>query len=362
MSASRFPLSRRGLIKGAVVAGAAGPLAAPAIAQGGKRLTMVTSWPKNLPGPGVSAERVAASIGALTGGRLTVQVYAAGELVPALETFDAVQNGAADMAHTAAIYWTGKMPAAPLFTTAPFGLDPREHMTWIDAGGGQALWDALYADFGVKPFMAGNTEFNMAGWFKAPLETKEDLVGLKIRIVGLGAEILRSLGATPVAMPTSEVFGALQSGVVDAAELFGPYSDRSLGMAKVADYYYGPGYNKPNGTGELIVRSSVYDALAPEDQAAIAAAAATEQARALAEAGWRNAESLAVLKAGGTDVRLVPDDILAAALPIADQLYADLAAKDALTKKIVESYLAARGAMGAWGAYSVGPFLGARLT
>lgn len=353
-------LTRRTVLSGALAAGAAVPLAAPAIAQDRQTLRMVTSWPKNLPGPGVSAERVAAEIGRLSGGRLTVEVFAAGELVPALETFDAVQAGTADMAHTAAIYWSGKMPAAPLFTTAPFGLTPREHMTWIDAAGGQALWDELYADFGVKPFMAGNTEFNMAGWFKRPLESKEDLVGLKVRIVGFGSDILKSLGATPVAMPTSEVFGALQSGVVDGAELLGPYSDASLGMQKAARYYYGPGYNKPNGTGELIVNSARYEKLAPELQAAIAAAAAGEQARALAEAGWRNAKSLASLEADGVEVRQVPADILAAAEPVADDIYADIAASDPLSKRIVESYLDVRATMGGWATYSIGSFLRAR--
>ena len=200
----------------------------------------------------------------------------------------AVQNGTADMAHTAAIYWSGKMPSAPLFTTAPFGLTPREHMTWIDAAGGQTLWDELYADFGVKPFMAGNTEFNMAGWYNRQMESKEDLVGLKVRIVGLGAEILRQLGATPVSMPTSEVFGALQSGVVDGAELLGPYSDSSLGMQKVAKYYYGPGFNKPNGKDWAVVNLGLIqqfvvagklDAAQPIDEAMLVAAGVTGHKR-----------------------------------------------------------------------------------
>lgn len=354
-------LSRRALIGGAAAAGGTAALARPAIAGDTQTLRMVTSWPKNLPGPGVSAERVAAGIGRLSGGRLTVEVFAAGELVPALETFDAVQNGTADIAHTAAIYWSGKMPTAPLFTTAPFGLTPREHMTWIDAAGGQALWDALYADFGVKPFMAGNTEFNMAGWYNRPMASKEDLVGRKVRIVGLGAEILRQLGATPVAMPTSEVFGALQSGVVDGAELLGPYSDTSLGMQKVAKYYYGPGFNKPNGTGEAIIRKAVFDKLPADLQAAVAAACAEEHARALAEAGWRNAGSLKALQAGGTDVRIVPADILAAAEPIAEDIYASIAEKDALSRKIVGSYRDTRATMGGWGTYSIESYLRARM-
>src|SRR5215475_14163147 len=173
-------------------------LAAPAIAQTGKRRwRMVTSWPKRLPGPGMSAERVAERVRALSGGKLDITVYAAGEVVPAFEVLDAVGNGVADIGHTASFYWQGKMPAAAFFTTVPFGLTPGEHVAWVDAGGGQALWDELYAPFGVKPFMAGNTGVCMGGWFRRDLKSLDDVKGLKVRSLGLGGEIYRRLGATP---------------------------------------------------------------------------------------------------------------------------------------------------------------------
>ncbi len=166
---------------------------------------MVTSWPKRLPGPGMSAERVAERIRTLSGGRIDITVYAAGEVVPAFEVLDAVGNGVADIGHTASFYWQGKMPAAAFFTTVPFGLTPAEHVAWIEAGGGQALWDELYAPFGVKPFMAGNTGVCMGGWFRREIKSLADLRGLKLRSLGLGGEVYRRLGATPQTTPPAEI-------------------------------------------------------------------------------------------------------------------------------------------------------------
>ena len=160
-----------------------------------KRWRMVTSWPKRLPGPGMSAERVAERIKALSGGRLEITVSAAGEVVPAFEVLDAVGGGVAEMGHTASFFWQGKEPAAVFYTTVPFGLTPNEHVAWVDAGGGQALWDELYAPFGVKPFMAGNTGVCMGGWFRREIKSRDDIRGVKIRSLGLGGEVYRRLGA-----------------------------------------------------------------------------------------------------------------------------------------------------------------------
>src|ERR1043166_5086183 len=221
-------ITRRKLVR-AGAAGARGAVAGPllALAQT-KRWRMVTSWPKRLPGPGISAERVAERIRALSGGRLDITVHAAAELVPAFEVQDAVGNGVADMGHTASFYWQGKMPAASFFTTVPFGLTPGEHVAWVDAGGGQALWDELYAPFGVKPFMGGNTGVCMGGWFRNEIKGKADLGGTKIRSLGLGGEIYRRLGATPQTTPPAEILTSLQSGVIDAVEFLGPAPDIAL--------------------------------------------------------------------------------------------------------------------------------------
>src|SRR5258705_9950341 len=187
--------NRRTLLRGGGLA-LLGAVAAPAVARAqALRWRMVTSWPKRRPGPGMSAERVAERISALSGGRLQITVQAAGEVVPAFEVLDAVGGSVAEMGHTAAFYWQGKEPAAAFYTTVPFGLTPLEHVAWVDAGGGQALWDELYAPFGGKPFMAGNTGVFMGGWFRRDMNGPQDLKGLKTRPLGLGGEVYRRLGA-----------------------------------------------------------------------------------------------------------------------------------------------------------------------
>src|SRR4029079_14980568 len=206
-------VTRRRLVQsGATVLGT---VAAPSIARAQtKRWRMVTSWTKRLPGPGMSAERVAERIRSLSGGRLDIAVHAAGEVVPAFEVLDAVGGNVAEMGHTAAFYWQGKMPAAAFFTTVPFGLTPGEHVAWVDAGGGQALWDGLSPRFGVKRFRGGNTGVCMGGWFRNEIKSKADLGGTKIRSLGLGGEVYRRLRATPPATAPGASLPTLQSGVI----------------------------------------------------------------------------------------------------------------------------------------------------
>ncbi|WP_038033925.1 TRAP transporter substrate-binding protein [Thermopetrobacter sp. TC1] len=355
--------TRRTFLK-AGMAGMAGGLTAPAIARAGqmKELRMVTSWPKNLPGPGVSAERLAKDIETLSSGTLKVKVYAAGELVGALAVFDAVENGTADMAHTASLFWGGKMPAAALFTAGPYGLTPLEHRAWLEQGGGQQLWDELYGQFGIKPLMCGNTGPSMGGWFRKPIKSLDDLKGLKMRMPGLGGEILRRLGGTPVSLPPGEILTALQSGAIDATEFLGPFSDMAMGFYKVAKVYHYPAFHEPNGAGELLIARKVWDALNNEQRRAIEVACSAEAARTLAEHTWRNAEALKVLKEKhGVRVMAYPADVLAAARKIADEVLADLAAKDALSGKIVTSWLAARDHLAPWNDVALRAFLNARL-
>ena len=192
-------------------------------------------------------------------------------------------------------YWQGKDPAAAFFTTVPFGLTPTEHVAWVDAGGGQALWDELYAPFGAKPFMGGNTGVCMGGWFRRDIKSLADLRGLKIRSLGLGGEVFRRLGATPQTTPPAEILTSLQSGVIDGAEFVGPGTDIALGLYRVAPLYYGPGFNKPNGTGECIVSLKAWNALDAELKAIVAHACAAEASFALAEMERLNAEALAAL-------------------------------------------------------------------
>ncbi len=349
--------------KFALAAGvAAGIMAAPGIVRAQtQKWRMVTSWPKRLPGPGMSAERVAERIRTLSGGRLDIAVYAAGEIVPAFEVLDAVGNGVADIGHTASFYWQGKMPAAAFFTTVPFGLTPGEHVAWVDAGGGQALWDELYAPFGVKPFMAGNTGVCMGGWFRREVKSLADLRGLKLRTLGLGGEVYRRLGATPQTTPPAEILVSLQSGVIDGAEFVGPGTDIALGLYRVARFYYYPGFNKPNGTGECIVSLKAWDALSDDLKAIIAHACATEANYALAEMERLNAQALAALL-GEHNVKLVafPDDLVAAARVQANDVLGELSGRSAITSKVHGSYAAFRERTGPWSRVSIESVLRAR--
>jgi TRAP-type mannitol/chloroaromatic compound transport system substrate-binding protein len=322
---------------------------------------MVTSWPRRLPGPGLSAERIAERIGVLSGGRLEITVSAAGEIVPAFEVLDAVGSGVAEMGHTASFYWQGKAPAASFFTTVPFGLTPNEHVAWIDAGGGQALWDELYAPFGVKPFMGGNTGVSMGGWFRREIKSRDDVRGLKIRSIGLGGEVYRRLGAVAQATAPGEIVVALQSGVIDGAEFVGPGSDIALGLYRFAPFYYGPGFNKPNGTGECIVALKAWDTLDAELKAIVASACAAEASFALAEMERLNIEALATLTTrDNVQLRTFPPDLIAAARPIASAVLAELAERSASARKVHDSYMAFREKISAWSRISLQAVLEAR--
>jgi TRAP-type mannitol/chloroaromatic compound transport system substrate-binding protein len=352
--------TRRNLIGGAGIGVAA--IAAPSVARAqAKRWRMVTSWPKRLPGPGMSAERVAERIAALSGGRLTITVHAAGEVVPAFEVLDAVGGGVAEIGHTASFYWQGKQPAAAYFTTVPFGLTPNEHVAWVEAGGGQALWDELYKPFGVKPFMGGNTGVCMGGWFRREIRSLEDVKGLKIRSLGLGGEVYRRLGATPQTTSPGEILVGLQSGLVDGAEFVGPGSDIALGLYRVAPIYYGPGFNKPNGTGECIVSLKAWEALDTDMKAVVAHACATEAAFALAEMERLNAEALAALiERHNVQLKEFPRDLVAAARKQAGDVLAELAGRSELARKVHDSYAAFRARTAAWSRVSIKAVLEAR--
>ena len=341
---------------------AAGAVAAPAVARADTlRWRMVTSWPKRLPGPGMSAERIAERIRALSGGRIEITVHAAGELVPAFEVLDAVGGGVAEMGHTAAFYWQGKQPAAAYYTTVPFGLTPLEHVAWVDAGGGQTLWDELYAPFGVKPFMGGNTGVCMGGWFRREPKGLDDLKGLKIRSLGLGGEVYRRLGATPQTTPPGEILTSLQSGVLDAAEFVGPGTDIALGLYRVAPFYYGPGFNKPNGTGECLVNLKTWSGLDAATKAIIAHACAAEASYALSEMERLNAEALAALIGrNNAKLRSFAPDIVGAARQQAADVLAELGGKSDIARRINESYSTFRKSTAAWSSVSLKAVLEAR--
>ena len=321
----------------------------PAIAQGVKDLKLVTSWPKDMPGLQTSADRLAQSITTLSSGRLKITVYPADSLVRALEVFDAVGAGIADMYHSDEAYFEGKSQALHFFAAVPFGLTANELCSWIDFGGGQELWDELDAQFNIKPLMATNTGVQMGGWFTKEINSPADYKGLRYRMAGPGAEMLRRMGATVVTTAGGAIAGALKSGAIDAAEWIGPWMDIDLGLNKVADYYYYPGFHEPGTSLTLGVNKTVWDGLTDPERSLIEAAAQAEVTRSLAQF---NAENLKWLKVLREDKRIkilrFNDELIKAFGKLSRGVLADLAAGDPLTRKVHDSYMAFLGGMMDW--------------
>lgn len=346
-------MKRRTLLTGL---GAAGALTAcnqntantPAASASGKSADrfewkMYTTWPKNFPGLGTGASYLAEQITLMSGGRLSVKVYGAGERVPALETFDAVSRGSAEMGHCAAYYWKGKSPAAPFFTSVPFGLTGQEMNGWLYHGGGMDLWRELYAPFNLVPFEAGNTGTQMGGWFNREINSLADLKGLKMRIPGLGGDVLQRLGVTTINIPGGELFTALQSGAIDATEWVGPYNDLAFGLYKAAKYYYYPGWQEPGPTLECIVNKDAYSSLPEDLQAIVANACQATGSQMLAEYAARNQKALETLvNEHGVQLRPFPEEVLDAMREASETVLKELVADDDFSRKVYDSYLTYR--------------------
>lgn len=272
---------------------------------------LVTSWPPGLPGLGVGVQNLADRIGKASNGRLQIKVYAGGELVPALEVLDAVSRGTVQMGHDSAYYHRGKVPAAQYFTTVPFGQTVHEITAWLYYGGGLELWRELYAPFNVIPFAAGNTGVQMAGWFNKEINSVADLKGLKMRIPGVGGEVMQRAGATQITVPASEIFTALQTGAIDAAEWVGPYNDIALGLHKAARYYYYPGWHEPGPMLQFTVNLDAWNSLPEDLQEIVASVCQAINLDMMADYTWGNAVALEELKKDpNVELRRLPDDVL----------------------------------------------------
>lgn len=348
---------------GAVAATAAASFPAPAISQGKTEWRMVTTWPKNFPGQGTSAERLAKTIAEATDGRLSIQVSGAGELVPAFESFDAVTRGAADCMHATPYYWQNKSKALNFFSTVPYGFTTNELYAWMKFGGGQELWDELYDGFGLKAWSAGSTGVQMGGWFNKEIKSVEDLDGLKMRIPGLGGDALRKLGVTTISLPVGEIFSALQSGTIDATEWVGPFNDTAPGFYKVADYYYWPGMHEPGTAAEFTVDKKKFEALPKDVQRIVAACVGDESERFTAEFNYRNGSSLdALVRQHNVQLKRFSKDVLAAWGNASGEVIAELRdSGDDITKRVVESFLKSRRELMAWSRVSDQAFMNARL-
>jgi TRAP-type mannitol/chloroaromatic compound transport system substrate-binding protein len=334
-------MKRRDILCGAASlgVGAGVNLSTPAVAQGIRRLKMVTDWPDGMPGLHAGAIRFAQTIGIATGGRITVEVLPSGTLVRPFETFDAVSAGVADMYHSDEYYFEKKSPAFNFFSAVPFGFTADELFAWVQFGGGQELWDALSGEFNLKALLCLNTGTQMGGWFLNELTSPDAFKGLRYRMPGLGAEVLRRLGAIAITLPGSEIVPSLASGALDASEWVGPWLDMAMGLHKAARYYYYPGFHEP-GTGSAVgINKGVWESFAPSDQRLIEAVAACEYARSLAEFNANNAQALRKLRDEGA-VKIVKfdDSVLKAFLQISREVVAEAGSRDELSRRVYRSY------------------------
>ncbi|MCB0300801.1 MAG: TRAP transporter substrate-binding protein DctP [Calditrichaeota bacterium] len=362
-------INRRDFIKKAAVvtaAGSAGILAAcgnkeetaangaPAV-QTGKTYhwKMVTTWPPKFPALGEGADLFAKWVDEMSGGRLKIRVYGGGELVPPLEAFDSVSQGAAEMGHGAAYYWAGKSPAAQFFCAVPFGMNAQQMNAWLIAGGGMQLWEELYAQFNLVPFPCGNTGVQMGGWFRKKIDSMADIKGLKMRIPGLGGKVISKAGGSAVLSAGGEIFTNLERNVIDATEWIGPYHDYLMGFPKVAAYYYYPGWQEPSAVLEMFVNKTAFDGLPTDLQNIIRAAAMRANSWILAEFESKNNQYLQkILTEFDTKLLKFPDDVLAGLKNFSDEAIAEVLENDPFSQKVYQSYQNFRKQIAKWSAIS----------
>ena len=312
------------------------------------RWKMQTSWPKSLDTIFGGAQTVCDRVKAMSGGKFVITPYAAGEIVPGLEVLDAVQQGTVQCGQSPSYYNVGKNPALGFGTAMPFGLTAQQQNAWFYHGGGLETMHKIYADFNIISFPAGNTGAQMGGWFKRQVQSVNDLKGLKMRIPGLGGEVMTRLGVNVQVLPGGEVFLALDTGAIDAAEWVGPYDDEKLGLNKAADYYYYPGWWEPGATLDLQINRSAWDKLPQEYQAMLQAAAMEANLNMLSQYDAQNRVALQSLLQGGTQLIPYSQEILTAAQTIAFDLYEENSSKDATFKEVYESWNKFRQEVSQW--------------
>ncbi|PVH28447.1 TRAP transporter substrate-binding protein [Pararhodobacter oceanensis] len=334
-------MKRRQFIQGAGVAALGSAAAAPAIAQDTRRWRLVHAYPKGYPIYGIAPDIFAEFVNAASGGRLNVQVFGAGEVVPAFETIDAVSNGTAQIGFGTSYYWKGKVPALQFVTGMPFGLTAQEQNAWF-ASGGQELTQRAYDELNCKFFVAGNSGTQMGGWFNREINSVDDLSGLKMRIPGLGGEVLNQLGTTIVNLPGGELLPSMQSGAIDACEWIGPYLDMAFGFHRVASYYYYPGWQEPSGINDLFINLDEWNDLPEDLQAIVAAGAEKMNNYVLNQMMVRNPEALRALVDEGVELRRFSDDTLVSLANTTGTMLNDLASQDPLSREILDSLLTFR--------------------
>ncbi|WP_039895427.1 TRAP transporter substrate-binding protein [Lyngbya sp. PCC 8106] len=312
------------------------------------RWRMATSWPKSLNFTFGTAEQLCQRVSRLTNGRFAITPYAAGEIVSGLEVLAAIEAGTVECGHTASYYYVDRLPALAFATTVPFGLNAQQQNAWLQAGGGLALIQNLYADWGIINFPGGSTGAQMGGWFKTEVDTLDDLKGLKMRIPGLGGQVMARLGMEVQVLPGDQIFDALDQGKLDAAEWVGPHDDEQLGLNRVAPFYYSPGWWEPGTTYEFQVNLAEWQKLPSEYREAFEVAASEAHNQMLANYDAANGQALQRLLFGGTELREFSPEILQAAQNITFELYEDKASQDSTFKQIYQQWKAFRSQVYQW--------------
>ena len=348
-------MDRRSFIKktglGLGSAAAATTIAAPAVAQSKRKLTMVTTWGRGLAGVHDAAQRVVDNINAMSD-TLEVELKAAGELVGAFEVFDAVSSGQADMYHGADYYFIGQHPGFAFFTGVPFGMTATEHNNWWYHMGGRELGDELGELFNLKTFAAGNTSSQAGGWFHKAIESPEDFNGLKFRMPGLGGKALGHMGASVQNIPGAEVYQALSSGAIDGTEWIGPWADEKAGFYEITKIFYAAGFHEPSAALSCATNKEVFDDLTPEQQKTIEVACGESNIWNMSQYLANNGLALQRLVAEGVQVKQFPDSVWEAFGAASQKVYEENM-DDALFKKIYDSYVDSMRKSSGWISQSV---------
>jgi TRAP-type mannitol/chloroaromatic compound transport system substrate-binding protein len=364
--AARRRIDRRKFMTGAAggvaAAAAASSFPAPALSQGKMEWRMVTTWPRNFPGLGTGANLLADMITKGTEGRLSVKVYGAGEIVPAFESMDAVGSGTVEMGHGAPYYWKGKVAASQYLASVPFGMNAQEQNAWFQYGNGQKLADKIYRNMGAKFFPSGNTGTQMGGWFNKEIKSPADYRGLKMRIPGLGGEVVKAAGGNVINLPGGEIPPALASGAIDATEWVGPYNDLAFGLYKSAKYYYYPGWHEPATLLENFINLNAWEKLPGDIKAVVEAANRAVNQTVLSEFVARNNAALRTLVTKHkVQLRQFPESLLNHLGKLSGDVMNDLASKDPLSREVMDDYLKFRRDVIAWEKVSEQAFMTARL-
>jgi TRAP-type mannitol/chloroaromatic compound transport system substrate-binding protein len=347
-------VSRRKFIKTAGAGGlgaAATAVAAPAIAQSSPeiRWRLTASWPKSLDTLYGNPEYLSKRVAEITDNKFQIQVFAAGEIVGGLQVLDAVQNGTVEAGHTAAYYYFGKDVAMTFGTDLPFGLNSRMKNAWFMHGGGQKLFDDFLREkFNCTGFISGSTNCQMGGWFRKEIKSVEDMKGLKFRLGGFAGLIMQRIGVVPQQIAAGDIYPALEKGTIDAAEWVGPYDDEKLGFHKVAKHYYYPGWWEPGATPHYIFNLEKWNQLPKNYQAILLAAGQESGVWMTAKYDAENPIALKRLAAAGAILKPFPQDVMDASWKAANELYAELSAKNEWFKKMYDSVVAFRSDQYLW--------------